>query len=32
VVGAVVGGFWSLLLVELAGMIFLVGYSANARW
>jgi MHS family alpha-ketoglutarate permease-like MFS transporter len=23
------GGFWSLLLVELAGMVFLVGYSAN---
>ena len=23
------GGFWSLLLVELVGMFFLVGYSAN---
>jgi MHS family alpha-ketoglutarate permease-like MFS transporter len=23
------GGFWSLLLVELVGMVFLVGYSAN---
>jgi MHS family alpha-ketoglutarate permease-like MFS transporter len=23
------GGFWSLLLVELAGVVFMVGYSAN---